>query len=55
MINVKSWLSSPTMHGDEIKYYKKLFFTNWVAPLGPNVDAFERAMADNICDRSAVA
>ena len=35
------FLSSPTMHGDELKYIKEAFDTNWVAPLGANVDGFE--------------
>ncbi|MFA7660685.1 MAG: DegT/DnrJ/EryC1/StrS family aminotransferase, partial [Anaerovoracaceae bacterium] len=45
MINGKIWLSSPTMHGDEMKYIQEAFDTNWVAPLGPNVDGFEKEMA----------
>ena len=39
------YLSSPTMHGEEQKYVKEAFDTNWVAPLGPNVNAFEKEMA----------
>lgn len=45
MINGKVWLSSPTMHGDEMKYIQEAFDTNWVAPLGPNVTSFENEMA----------
>lgn len=45
MINGKIWLSSPTMHGDEMKYIQEAFDSNWVAPLGPNVTAFENEMA----------
>lgn len=41
MANGKIWLSSPTMHGDEMKYIQEIFDTNWVAPLGPNVTSFE--------------
>lgn len=37
-------LSCPTMHGEEQEFIKEAFDTNWVAPLGPNVDAFEREM-----------
>ena len=37
----KVWLSSPTMHGEELEYIKEAFDTNWVVPLGPNVNAFE--------------
>lgn len=39
------YLSSPTMHGEERAFVQEAFDTNWVAPLGPNVDAFEREMA----------
>ncbi|WP_299824157.1 aminotransferase class I/II-fold pyridoxal phosphate-dependent enzyme [uncultured Pontibacter sp.] len=38
----KIWLSSPHMGGTEEKYVKEAFDTNWIAPLGPNVDGFER-------------
>jgi len=40
------YLSSPHMGGTEIKYVNDAFNTNWVAPLGPNVDAFEHSLAD---------
>ncbi len=39
------YLSSPTMHGEEQKYVQEAFDTNWVAPLGPNVNAFEQEIA----------
>lgn len=42
------YLSSPTMHGEEQAFVQSAFDTNWVAPLGPNVDAFEKEMADYI-------
>ena len=38
------WLSSPHMGDTETKYVHEAFNTNWVAPLGPNVDAFENAL-----------
>lgn len=40
----KIWLSSPHMGGTEQKYVQEAFDTNWVAPLGPNVNAFETAL-----------
>lgn len=40
------YLSSPTMHGDEQRFVQEAFDTNWVAPLGPNVNAFEKEMAE---------
>lgn len=42
------YLSSPTMHGEEQAFVQSAFDTNWVAPLGPNVDAFEKEMGDYI-------
>jgi dTDP-4-amino-4,6-dideoxygalactose transaminase len=40
--NNKIWLSSPHMGGTERKYVNEAFDTNWVAPLGPNVNGFEK-------------
>lgn len=39
------WLSSPHMSGNEMKYVNEAFDTNWIAPLGPNVTAFEEELA----------
>ena len=39
------YLSSPTMHGDEQRFVAEAFDTNWVAPLGPNVNSFETETA----------
>ena len=36
------YLSSPHMGGEELKYINEAFDTNWVAPLGPNVNNFEK-------------
>lgn len=41
-MNTKIWLSSPHMGGTEQKYVQEAFDANWVAPLGPNVDGFEK-------------
>lgn len=38
----KIWLSSPHMGGTELNFIHEAFDTNWVAPLGPNVDNFEK-------------
>ena len=38
----KIWLSSPHMGGEEIKFIRQAFDSNWVAPLGPNVNGFEQ-------------
>lgn len=37
----KIWLSSPHLGGSEQKFVQEAFDTNWIAPLGPNVDGFE--------------
>ncbi|MEN2489809.1 aminotransferase class I/II-fold pyridoxal phosphate-dependent enzyme [Flavobacterium sp. B11] len=46
MNNSKIWLSSPHMGGNEQKYVQEAFDTNWVAPLGPNVNGFEKDLED---------
>ena len=38
----KIWLSSPHMGGKEMQYVQEAYDTNWVAPLGPNVNGFEQ-------------
>lgn len=42
----KIWLSSPHMGGTEQKYVQEAFDTNWIAPLGPNVNGFEKDLAN---------
>ena len=42
----KIWLSSPHMGGEELKYIHEAFDSNWVAPLGPNVQGFERSIEE---------
>jgi dTDP-4-amino-4,6-dideoxygalactose transaminase len=42
----KIWLSSPHMGGTEEKYVKTAFDTNWIAPLGPNVNGFEEDLSN---------
>ncbi|HSB93150.1 MAG TPA: aminotransferase class I/II-fold pyridoxal phosphate-dependent enzyme [Flavitalea sp.] len=41
----KIWLSSPHMGGKEIEYVQQAFDTNWIAPLGPHVDGFEKEIS----------
>ncbi len=45
MTKPKIWLSSPHMGGDEIKFVQEAFDTNWVAPVGPHIQAFEAELA----------
>lgn len=40
------YLSSPTMNGKEMDYINEAFETNWIAPLGPNVNGFEKELAE---------
>ena len=42
----KIWLSSPHMGGLEQQFVQEAFDTNWIAPLGPNVNGFEASIAD---------
>jgi len=55
MNNLKIWLSSPHMGGNEQKYVKEAFDSNWVAPLGPNVSAFEQDLEQYIKEDFCVA
>lgn len=49
------YLSPPHMSGRERHYIDEAFETNWIAPLGPNIDAFERAVASYAGTADAVA
>lgn len=53
----KIWLSSPHMsdEGYEKRYVEEAFKTNWIAPLGPNVDSFEKELADKVGSKHAAA
>jgi len=51
----KIWLSSPHMGGNEMKYMKEAYDTNWVAPLGPNVNGFEKDLEEYIKGDTRVA
>jgi len=49
------WLSSPHMGEKEKFYVEEAFQTNWVAPLGPNVDIFEKQLSDYLDVKGAVS
>ena len=51
----KIWLSSPHMSGKEIQYINEAFNSNWIAPLGPNVNGFEQDISDYLQEDSNVA
>ncbi|QWU18215.1 aminotransferase class I/II-fold pyridoxal phosphate-dependent enzyme [Paenibacillus sophorae] len=55
MANERIFLSPPHMSGREQLYIDEAFDTNWIAPLGPNVDAFEREIAEYTGAGGAVA
>src|SRR5919106_783652 len=44
-MNNRIYLSSPHMGGSELKYITEAFDTNWVAPAGPHIEAFEKDLA----------
>lgn len=49
------YLSPPHMSGDEMKMVEEAFATNWIAPLGPHVEAFERETAEFVGVRAGLA
>ena len=51
----KIWLSSPTMHGDEIKYITEAYETNWMSTVGVNINEIERLACEKIGCKYAVA
>ncbi len=51
----KIWLSPPHMGGSEQKYVQEAFDTNWVAPLGPNVNEFEKSLQNYLGQNKYVA
>ncbi len=51
----KVWLSSPTMHGDEIKYMSEAYETNWMSTIGENINETERLVCEKIGCKYAVA
>lgn len=53
-VSKRIYLSSPHMSGREKRYINEAFDSNWIAPLGPNVDAFEKALAE-YCEVGYVA
>ncbi len=51
----KIWLSSPTMHGEEIKYIQQAYDTNWMSTVGENINEVERIAAEKTQVKYAVA
>ena len=51
----KVYLASPTMHGEELKYMKEAFDTNWMSTVGANIDEVEKLAAKQVGVKYAVA
>lgn len=50
----KIWLASPTMHGDELKYMKEAYDTNWMSTIGKNINEIEAIACEKIGCKYAV-
>ena len=51
----KIWLSTPTMHGEEIKYVEEAYRTNWMSTVGENINAIEQSVCEKVGCKYAVA
>lgn len=51
----KVWLSSPTMHGEELKYITEAYQTNWMSTVGENINEAERLACEKLGCKYAVA
>ena len=51
----KVWLSSPTMHGEEIEYVKEAYETNWMSTVGENINEVEKLSREYVGCQHAVA
>ena len=51
----KIWLSSPTMHGEEIQYVEEAYRTNWMSTIGANINEVERMLSEKVGCKAAVA
>ncbi len=49
------WLSSPSMHGEELQYMTEAYETNWMSTVGANIDEVERLTAEKVGCKYAVA
>ncbi|MBE6570778.1 MAG: aminotransferase class I/II-fold pyridoxal phosphate-dependent enzyme [Ruminococcaceae bacterium] len=51
----KVWLSTPTMHGEELKYIKEAYDTNWMSTIGENINEIEKQMSEKLGCKYAIA
>lgn len=50
----KIWLSSPTMHGEELQFMKEAYDTNWMSTLGANINEAEHLICEKVGRKYAV-
>ena len=53
--HAKIWLSTPTMHGEEMKYIQQAYDTNWMSTIGENINSIEQSICEKLGCRYAVA
>ena len=51
----KVWLSSPTMHGEELEYVKEAYETNWMSTVGANINEVEKQICEKVGCKYSVA
>ena len=51
----RMWLSSPTMHGEELEYMTQAYKTNWMSTIGENINVIEPTVSQKIGCQYAVA
>ena len=54
VLDRKIWLSSPTMHGEEIRYMTEAYETNWMSTVGKNISEAERLVIEKVGCKYAV-
>ena len=50
----KVWLSSPTMHGEELNYINEAYRTNWMSTIGENINVCEKTISELVGVKHAV-
>lgn len=51
----KVWLSTPTMHGEELRYVTEAYESNWMSTVGENINEVERMTCEKVGCKYAVA
>ena len=51
----KVWLSTPTMHGEELKYITQAYESNWMSTVGENINEAEKMICLKVGCKEAVA